>query len=160
MANYQVAYNPASKVAKIQPQGAAAGAGFTVKGTFHHEDNDDTLGKPAAHNHVFYHHVRDIMYKNGVLDMHAVKITMPVAQISVPDVAKTLDLSNAETYQIYPSTVPADAPDVTYTYASSDATKATVSNRGLVTPVAVGTTNITVTASGGATKVVAITVQA
>lgn len=55
----------------------------------------------------------------------------------------------APTQQLTPTVLPANASNKGVTYVSSDPTKATVSDTGLVTRVANGTTNITVTAKDG-----------
>lgn len=76
----------------------------------------------------------------------------------------TLDISDMETGQITnTNTLDYNGDAVsgeTFTYASSDETKATVSASGVVTPVGAGSVTITVTASSGATDTVAVTVQA
>lgn len=68
----------------------------------------------------------------------------PVTGISV-QATMNLDLSAVEEEQIVITTTPADQ-GVLATYESSDPTKATVDENGLVTPVATGETTITVAA--------------
>ncbi|QHJ81339.1 MAG: hypothetical protein [Bacteriophage sp.] len=64
-----------------------------------------------------------------------------------PDVV-TLTVADP-TQQLTPTVLPDNASNKGVTYVSSDPTKATVSDTGLVTRVANGTTNITVTAKDG-----------
>lgn len=68
-----------------------------------------------------------------------------VDSITLPAPAITLTVA-APTFQLVPTVLPANAANKGVNYATSDATKATVSATGLVTRVANGTTNITVTA--------------
>lgn len=144
MSTYQVAWNATTKVVKIQPDGSTVGAGFTDIGSYDHDDDaDDELG--IDENHVLYHHVRDLLYEEGVQDMQSVDITIPVISITSLPATDNLDLSEAETVQIINTIVPSNAINPVITYESSDPTKATVSASGLVTPVAAGESTITVT---------------
>lgn len=68
----------------------------------------------------------------------------PITAISVT-ATMSLDASDVDTEQIVITTTPANE-NGSYTYVSSDPTKATVSATGLVTAVAAGETTITVTA--------------
>lgn len=81
--------------------------------------------------------------------------------ISVTPATVTLDISNGETQQLTVTETPTGAHNG-YTYSSSDATKATVSSTGLITPVAAGSATITVTAiaDGSITDTCVVTVQA
>lgn len=80
MATYQVAWNPTTKIAKIQDDGDIPGAGFTDIGSFVHDHATlDPLGKsdndsPLTDNHTYFHHVRDLLYLVGVENMQAVVI--------------------------------------------------------------------------------------
>ena len=76
-----------------------------------------------------------------------------VTSITLPAPAITLTVA-APTFQLVPTVLPADATRPAVTYVSSDPTKATVSATGLVTRVANGTTNITVSATDGSGKTV------
>lgn len=73
--------------------------------------------------------------------------------ITLPAPAITLTVA-APTFQLVPTVLPANASNKAVTYSSSDPTKATVSATGLVTRVANGTTNITVSAKDGSGKTV------
>lgn len=79
MSRHQIAWNGATKTATIQAFGAALPANTTNAGNFYHDDvhgDGDKQGDQVGHHgtHAMYHHVRDVLYKNGVLDMQAVKI--------------------------------------------------------------------------------------
>lgn len=71
-----------------------------------------------------------------------------VTSITIAPATVTLTVA-APTQQLTPTVLPANASNKGVTYVSSDPTKATVSATGLVTRVANGTTNITVTAKDG-----------
>jgi uncharacterized protein YjdB len=159
MPTFQVAWNPTTRVAKIQKDGAAPGAGFTDIGSFDHvNDVDDQLG--IDETHVFYHHVRDLLYKAtpSVQDMQRVSITMAYVT-GVTSTPATANLTPAATQQITNTIAPADAANMDVTYSTSNAAVATVSASGLITAVAAGTATITVTTvDGGYTDTVAVTV--
>lgn len=159
MSTYQVAYNATTKVVKVQPTGSTLGTGFTNKGTFDHDnDPDDQLGDEVSH--VIFQHVRDLLYKAGVLDMASVKITIPAITVTTLPVTKSLDLSLGQTQILENTVAPANAR-ATLSYVSSDPTKATVDANGKITPKAVGSTTVTVTANpGGATDTCVVTVVA
>lgn len=79
-----------------------------------------------------------------------VVIQPPVDEIIVTPATDTIDLSNAETQQLTVTDSNGEvrtASDET-TYTTSDATKATVSTGGLVSPVGVGSATITATFRG------------
>ena len=72
MSKHQVSWKPSTSTATVQTVGAEPVAGSTVIGTFEHAAVPDPLG-PAV-NHVYYHHVRDLLYTKGVHDMQRVTI--------------------------------------------------------------------------------------
>ncbi|MNN64072.1 Bacterial Ig-like domain (group 2) [compost metagenome] len=78
---------------------------------------------------------------------------MLVDSITLPAPDITLTVA-APTFQLVPTVLPADATRPAVTYVSSDPTKATVDADGLVTRVANGTTNITVSATDGSGETV------
>lgn len=157
MPTYQVAWNATTKVAKVQPDGATVGAGFTDIGSFDFTDPD---GDGTDGTRSVYNHVQGLLYHQGVLDMQRVSITIPVESIDVTPATKTIDLSDAEQHNIDVTVIPPFATDTAVTFVSSDPTKATVDvDSGLVTPVAAGSTTITATANGK-TDTCVITVQA
>lgn len=158
MTTFDVAYNATTKVVKVQKDGTAPGAGFTDIGTFDHSNNDpdDKLGKDNTH--VLYHHIRDLLYKQGVEDMSSVTIQYKyVDDISVAP--PTVSKAAGQTQQITTTFTPADAANQELTFASSDVTKATVNATGLISFVAAGTATITVTSKDtGKTATVVVTV--
>lgn len=78
MANYQVAWNPTTRVATVQTQGAAVPGGSTNIDTFEHADAEGSVNDLEFDvNHVLYHHVRDALYLVGVEDMSRVRINKP-----------------------------------------------------------------------------------
>jgi len=158
--NYQVAFNPTTKVAKVQTKGDAAGAGFSVIGEFAHGD-PDPLGH--THNHVMYHHVRDALYKINVLDMQSVDIQLDseyIALTGISSLPATVNLANGATQQIANTFTPANASNQGVTYSTTNAAIASVSASGLITAGATdGVATITVTSADGArTDTVVVTV--
>ncbi|NWC63752.1 Ig-like domain-containing protein [Cedecea sp. P7760] len=99
-----------------------------------------------------------------VADGSTVQVTDVADDVAVTGVTvapKTASIAVAATRQLTATIAPADASNTAVTWSSSDATKATVSNTGLVTGVAAGTATITVTTADGAkTDTAAITVTA
>lgn len=84
---------------------------------------------------------------------------VPVPVTSVTLLPDTVSLSVGGIQQLAATVMPADATNRAVTYSSSDETKATVSEDGLVTAVAVGSATITVTTvDGGFTDTCAVTV--
>lgn len=71
-------------------------------------------------------------------------INDPVDAIVATPATDTLDLSNAETQQIAVADSNGNNVIASCTFSTSDATKATVSAGGLITPVGVGAATITV----------------
>lgn len=164
MPTYQVAWNATTRVAKVQNDGDAVGAGFTDIGSFdHHDDTDDELGDDGAvgsENHVYYHHVRDLLYAEGELDMQSISILAPRA-IGISAVIADDTLANEATSQITVTFDPVTTTDKRVTYSSSDETIATVDADGLVTADAVedGEVIITVTSLDGSfTDAITVTV--
>ena len=87
-----------------------------------------------------------------------VNIPVPVASVSVSPTTATLTSVGA-TQQLTPSVAPTNATNKAVTYSTSNAGVSTVSTSGLITAVANGTANITVTTADGAkTAVCAVTV--
>lgn len=85
----------------------------------------------------------------------------PVAVTGVTVAPTTANVAIGATRQLTPTVAPADAANKNVTYTSSAPAIATVSATGLVTGVAAGTANITVTTvDGSKTAVCAVTVPA
>lgn len=149
MTTFQVAWNPTTRIAKVQNSGDALGSGFSNIGTFDHfDDADDELGNQpgtGTENHALFHHVRDLLYAEGVEDMQRVSIQAPVP-VGISAVIGDDTLANAATSQITTTFDPVTTVDKRLTYSTSNAAVATVSDSGLVTAGATdGTAVITVT---------------
>ena len=162
MSTFQVAWNPTTKVVKVQKDGDAPGAGFTDIGSFDHvNDLQDELG--IDENHVIYHHVRDLLYKAtpSVQNLQFVEIQYPYLLGISASPAGPVALANAATQQLTITFDPVTAPNRTVSYVSSDPTIATVSSTGLITADAAndGQAIITVTSEeGGHTDTVVVNV--
>lgn len=174
MTTYRVDYHPTNKIAMISLGAGSAPGGYTAIGTFDHNESDDPIS-PDPDSHVFFHHVRDLLYKhkpdgtangvfpNNITDMAGVKIQRrAITALSSTPATVSLDLSNGETQQITNTFTPAaGALDTTVYYKSSDPTKATVSPTGLITAVGVGTATITISTNvEGVSDTIAVTVVA
>lgn len=171
MAQYQVAWNATTRVATVQALGDALPVGSVDIGHFEHADVETFVtGKPDFYkydeNHVFYHHVRDFLYKlsPSVQDMQRVSIAqdidyIPLVGITIDPGTVTVTVASP-TQQLTITKDPVNASNGTVTWVSSDPTKATVSSTGLVTRVTNGTTTITATSVDGAhvaTRLVTVT---
>lgn len=173
MSKYQVSWNPDTREAKVQLDGATPGAGFTRMGDFDHPDliYPDSL--------VMYQGVQKVLYRtknskppvpaffpDGITDMQRVSIVLDAAPVPVPVTGinaspNTITINEGATQQITAAVVPANADNQGITYVSDAPATATVSATGLVTGVAAGSTNITVkTVDGGFEKIIPVTVEA
>ena len=160
MPTYQVAYNATTRVARIQFDGDTLPVGSTDIGSFIH----DGVGDPEGYveNHVFYHHVRDLLYKIGEENMQTIRIDLDSIKnlTGISSTPATVTLAVAATRQIVNTFTPSDATNKAVTYVSSNPSKATVSATGLITAVATGSATITVTTvDGGFTDTVVVTVS-
>lgn len=145
MPTTQVAYNPTTKVVKLQMPGDAPGAGFTDIGDAVHEESNDGLGVTAAHNHVLWHHVRDLVLASASKEQNMQAVSITGDRVTSIDVTPaTATLAPAATQQLTVAYTPAAAYNRRVTYESSDVTKATVNATGLVTAVATGSATITI----------------
>jgi hypothetical protein len=161
---FKVAFNDSTKIATLLPANAALPAGSVSVGTFKHAEAADLKGSQI--NHVYYHHIQDLLLKHGVQDMLPVEI---VNQSGFePVLGIFLDRTTAEilptgTLQIGVSWIPSNPTNKTLTYVSSDPTAVTVSSNGLVTAVApTGVQPVTVTvktAEGGFTAKLSVIVN-
>lgn len=160
MTTFQVAWNPTTKVVKIQKDGDAPGAGFTDIGSFDHggEDPDDVL-KPEV-NHVMWHHIRDLLYKATPSQQNMQEVDIQYKKLeSISSAPATVNLANAATQQITNTFTPADASNRDVVYTTSNPARATVSASGLITTGAEdGEVTITVTGEGGVKDTVVVTV--
>ena len=129
---------------------AAIGGAYTNLGTFEHDnEKEESTGlngmQRLADNHVIYHHVQDVLYKQGVQNMQSVKIYIDRPRsISVGtdtfNVAKDKDSA-----PLTVTVTPASATDKKVSFSSSDKTVATVNDKGVVHGVAAGNAVITAT---------------
>ncbi len=80
---YRINWHPPSRRILLESNAnaapAAIGGAYTNLGAFEHNNEDeestDLNGMQGlADNHVLYHHVQDVLYKQGVQDMQSVKI--------------------------------------------------------------------------------------
>lgn len=178
MADYQIAFNNTTKVATVQSKGDALPNGSIKVGEFTHANVEPAINDLEFDvNHVFFHHVRDALYKrsaanpanlamfpDNITDMARIKIAIDIDYIALTGITitpATVTLTVASpTAQLGITKSPANASNGNVTWVSSDPTKATVSASGLVTRVANGTTNITATSEDGArtsTRLVTVT---
>lgn len=166
MANYQVAWKASTRVATIQAKGDALPAGAVKIGEFKHDDAQDGLGASNINdNHVFYHHVRDALYKVGEQNMQTVSIEQDTTYVAVTGITRTSAASATVavggTYQFTQTIAPGGASNTKVLYTSSNPARATVNASGLVTGVATGApaTITATTEDGGFTATAAITVS-
>lgn len=162
MANYQIAWRASTRTVVIQAKGDALPANHTKIAEFVHGEPDN---QEYSHleNHVFFHHVRDALYKQGVQDMQSVKITQDTvykALTALSSTPPTVTLAVAGTQQITNAFTPSDASNQNVTYSSSNTAKATVNSTGLITAVQTGSATITVSSADGAfTDTVVVTIS-
>lgn len=127
---------------------AAIGGAYTNLGTFEHDNEDEeSTGlngmQGLADNHVLFHHVQDVLYKQGVQDMQSVKIYVDRPR-SISIGTGTLNVAvGADSAPLSVTPTPAGATDKDVVYTSSDETKATVNEKGVVHGVAAGNAVIT-----------------
>ena len=152
---YKVGWNAGTKTAAIFAGAAAIPGGMTNIGTFDHNEADDALGEPEADNHVMYHHVRDLLYKQSIQDMHTVSIVWGLNSV---ELGANFDLAVNAERQLNPVFSPAYASNQAVTYSSASPAKVTVTPTGMAKGIAAGSSIITATAADGRTDTVTITV--
>jgi hypothetical protein len=165
MPRFQVARRASDNDIVIQAYGDSTISGHSNIGNFYHDGggadviHSDANGK-LDDSHVVFHHVRDMLYPLGVMDMSRVKITYKrVTSIASDAADKAMDHTSDTTEQINTTFTPADAPNRGLTYESSNPAVLTVNATGLVTAVAAGTAKVTVTSTDtGVQSVVSFTV--
>jgi hypothetical protein len=162
MSTYKVGRKTSTKEIEVIPSTASFTSGFTSIGTFAHDEAADPLDPEtvSGHNHVFWHHVRDLLYAAG--DINPAKYSLLVRTVTAFTITPTTATkAAAQTQQITVNSVtPANALDQGFTYSSSDTTKATVNATGLVTAVATGSATIKVTHTGtGLTQTMVLTIS-
>lgn len=109
---------------------------------------EDSLNTWAG-NHVLYHHVREALYHEGILDMQRVKIVKhgPLMEVTDLVISAVPDIEEAATETLAIKYLPSGTAATLshFDFASSDEDIATVSAAGEVTGVAEGTAVITAT---------------
>jgi len=177
MPRYQVAFRPAPYyTAVVQSYGDALPASHINIGSFYHEHASDEIHNQSGdEQHVFFHHVRDLLYKrkpegpanggfpNNFTDMGRVIMSLDSTYVAVSGVSSlpaTVSLANGATQQITNTISPGGASNTSVTYSTSSAAVATVSSTGLITAGATdGTATITITTvDGGFTDTCVVTV--
>jgi chondroitin AC lyase len=137
---------------------------------FNDDSNGDyTLkaGSPAIDNGImssditlpdvdFAENVRII---DGIVDIGAYELVVPTTNISI-DNGTGETLVTGETVQLLATVLPANASNLSVTWASSDPAVATVTATGFVTAVSAGNANITATTKWGQTATYALIVTA
>lgn len=149
MTNYNIGLSADKKTVYVTVAGDALPGGATqVLADFMHgagEVTDLVDDNPA--NHVLYHDVREALYKEGILDMQRVVISVSGAlaaeTISAADVTRAGAGTVTAVVKYQPANV--NGTNADFNWVSSDVTKATVSNVGVITYVAAGVSNITAT---------------
>lgn len=117
---YQVAFNALTGVVRVQADGAAAGAGFTVLDKFDHPDTD-SLGR-AGVSHALYSHVQDVLYrKAGIQDMQRISVEWPgyVAPTAVVTDPTELTVEAGTSGVLEVTSTPADISDPRWTFSTS-----------------------------------------
>lgn len=148
---YRINWHAANRQVFLESDANAApsaiGAPYTSLGTFRH-DNDAEVStglngmQALADNHVLYQHVQDALYKAGVQDMQSIKVFLDRPR-SISIGSGTLAVTVGQTSPLTLTTIPAGATREAVVYSSSDPTKATVNEQGVVKGVAAGSAVIT-----------------
>lgn len=161
MTRHTVAYKASTKQALVQMYGDALPGGYADVGNYYHNGGGTDTIAPTKDSHRMFHHVQELLYKQGEQNMQAVKIVFNyLTGITATAADVAMNLTTDTTEQINVTFAPTNASNRTVTYASSDPTKATVSDTGLITAVGAGTAVITVTSEeGGWTSQVTVTVS-
>ena len=127
---------------------AIGGTGMTNLGTFEHDNEaEESTGlngmQGLADNHVVFHHVQDVLYKQGVQDMQSIKIYIDRPRsISIGSGTLTV-VVDADSEPLNLTVTPSGATDKEVVYTSSDEAVATVNEEGVVHGVAEGSAVIT-----------------
>ena len=127
---------------------AIGGTGMSNLGTFEYDnESEESTGlngmQGFADNHVVFHHVQDVLYKQGVQDMQSVRIYIDRPRsISIGTGTLTVAVG-ADSAPLTVTVTPTTATDKKVVYTSSDETKATVNEEGVVHGVAAGSAVIT-----------------
>ena len=123
-------------------------AGMSNLGTFeHNNETEESTGlggmQGFADNHAVFHHVQDMLYKQSVQDMQRIKIFIDHPRsISIGSGTLTVAVG-ADSAPFSVTVTPSKATNKKVVYTSSDETKATVNEKGVVHGVAAGSVVIT-----------------
>lgn len=149
---YRINWHAASKTILLEsgsgsPPAAISGGGHTSIGTFEHgpDPDDESLAgmQDFTENHVLYHHVQEALYKIGIQDMQRLTILRDAPRtISIGSGTINVEVGD-DTAALTATYVPANTPEKELIFTSSDVTKATVNEDGVVHGVAIGTAVIT-----------------
>lgn len=162
MADYKLTWKASTYTATVRLAAAATPGDEISAGTFTHvvpAAQKDKLG--SGDSHVFYNHVQDLLYKQGVEDMARVKIRLrisekPVTALTLSD--NTLTIPSMGKEQLGVTFTPADATDKRLAFTTSNPDVALVSQEGHITYVAPGTADIIVqSVDSDVTKVCVVT---
>lgn len=99
-------------------------------------------------------------YVTALTDDTKVVVLEKSVAVTGVSMKSSLSLKVGETGKLNAKVEPIDASNASITYTTSDATKATVSNKGVVTAVAAGSATITATSNNNQTATCAVTVTA
>lgn len=162
-----VAIAPKTLALKVGGTGKVTGTVTpTGSGTAAYSSSDDTIATVNASGTVTAKKVGTATITasaGGKSDTCAVTVTaadVPVTGVTIAPAKLDFDLitGGTKTGNVTGTVAPANATDKTVTYATSDATVATVSAAGLVTGLKVGTANITAKAGGKTSTACVVTV--
>lgn len=153
MASFKIYYKAADKDVKVKRATDTAPGGYTLLNTINHSTSDSD---------VIYHHVRDEMYKLGILNMQGITISLfdQVTNVTAISISPaTAAKAPTQTQQLTVTFTPVTPDNTTVLYTSSDEEVATVDEDGLITAVADGVATITGTSvDGGFTDTCVVTV--
>lgn len=130
------------------PPTAIGGTGMTDLGSFEYDnETEESTGlngmQGLADNHVVFHHIQDALYKVGVMDVQSVKILIDSPHSISIDTESITVAVGADSAPLNVTVSPTTANHKEVIYTSSDKTKATVNEEGVVHGIAAGNVIIT-----------------
>uniref|UniRef100_A0AAU6W0R0 Kappa-carrageenase n=1 Tax=Pseudomonas phage Arace01 TaxID=3138526 RepID=A0AAU6W0R0_9VIRU len=162
MPTFKLAYGAENHTAYVLDPADALPAGSTLVGNFDHA----SAAEGAQPAHVLYHHIQDLLLKEGIEDMQSVRVEYNADYQQLKGVILNFTactLKDGDTKQIVATFIPTNATVKDVTYTSSDESKVTVSSTGLIAAQASsnsGMVEITVkTKEGGFTAKVQVVVE-
>lgn len=149
---YRINWHAATRRVLLESNASAApaaiGGAYTNLGTFEHDNEaEESTGlngmQGLADNHVLFHHVQDVLYKQGIQDIQSVKIYVDRPRaISIG--TGTLNVAvGADSAPLSVTVTPSGATDKEVVYTSSVEAVATINEQGVVHGVAAGSAVIT-----------------